>query len=189
MRGEDGDGPSDIELLDAHVAGDPHAFAALFDRHRHHLWHVALRTCRNEEDAADGLQEALLSAHRSAGSFRRDAAVRSWLHAIVVNSCLDRIRRNRTRPSSPLGDDEYTIPAPRDEMSSAELRLELTRALALLPDEQRAAVVAIDVEGYSVSAAADKLGIAQGTVKSRCARGRRKLADALGYLRDEGNRS
>ena len=62
------------------------AFAELLSRHYDHLWHVARRTSYTVEDAADALQDALLSAHRTAGSFREDAAVRSWLHTIVVNA-------------------------------------------------------------------------------------------------------
>ena len=77
---------TDFELLTAHVEGDRHAFRELLTRHQDHLWHVARRTSYSDEDAADALQEGLLSAHRKAAKFRGDAAVRSWLHTIVVNA-------------------------------------------------------------------------------------------------------
>ena len=87
----------DRALLAAHVAGDPEAFGTLFARHRDRLWAVALRTTGNPEDAADALQDAMISAFSRAETFRGDAQVTTWLHRIVVNACLDRIRRSRVR--------------------------------------------------------------------------------------------
>ena len=81
---------SDAELLAAHVAGDRYAFEELFLRHHRQLYRLARLTSRTSEDAADALQDAMLSAHRSAASFRNDAAVSSWLYRIVDNACLDR---------------------------------------------------------------------------------------------------
>ena len=96
---------SDAELLAAHVAGDAEAFGVLFSRHRDRLWAVALRTMGNPEDAADGLQDGMIAAFRRAGSFRGEAAVTTWLHRVVVNACLDRIRASRVRAADPLPDD------------------------------------------------------------------------------------
>ncbi|MBJ8346456.1 RNA polymerase sigma factor SigM [Antrihabitans sp. YC2-6] len=180
---------SDADLLAAHVEGSPTAFAELLRRHYDHLWAVALRTSYTREDAADSLQEALLSAHRNAGSFRADAAVRSWLHSIVVNACLDRIRRNKVRPTVSLDLDESDDPRDdRDRYSEFEMSLVVEEALSTLPPDQRAALVAVDVEGLSVAQAAAALGVAEGTIKSRCARGRAKMAAKLEFLRDRGNR-
>src|ERR671927_1117895 len=92
----------DKELLARHAQGDPHAFAELVQRHRDRMWAVALRTLGDHEEAADALQDAFLSAYRAAGRFRGDAAVTTWLHRIVVNACLDRIRRRQVRPTVPL---------------------------------------------------------------------------------------
>ncbi|MFD4181309.1 RNA polymerase sigma factor SigM [Rhodococcus sp. NPDC058514] len=186
-RGVAGAGMSDAELLAAHASGDARAFAELLSRHQDHLWQTAKRTSYTQEDAADALQEALLSAHRTAATFRADAAVRSWLHRIVVNACLDRIRRNRARPTVPLEDDHQEPARPRDPMDDCETAMAIDDALFTLSPEQRAAVVAIDLEGYSVSEAAALLGIPEGTVKSRCARARLKLAHQLKYLQNERN--
>ena len=181
---------SDAELLAAHAAGDDQAFATLLRRHYDHLWQVARRTSYCTEDAADALQEALLSAHRTASSFREDAAVRSWLHTIVVHACLDRIRRNRTRPTVPLYLEDGDEPqSPRNDIAEAETSLDVSAALDALPHDQRVAVVAVDIEGYSVREASARLGVPEGTVKSRCARGRYKLAVLLGDLHDPGNRT
>ncbi len=103
--GADDQGPDDRALLRAHVAGDPDAFGTLFGRHRDRLWAVALRTTGDPEDAADALQEAMIAAFRRAESFRGDAAVTTWLHRIVVNACLDRLRRRKVRRADPLPDD------------------------------------------------------------------------------------
>ena len=98
FRGETPRDRSDAELLAAHVAGDRYAFDELFHRHQRQLHRLARLTSRTAEDAEDALQDAMLSAHRGAGSFRYDAAVASWLHRIVVNACLDRLRRSQSPP-------------------------------------------------------------------------------------------
>ncbi|MGB3771588.1 MAG: RNA polymerase sigma factor SigM [Rhodococcus sp. (in: high G+C Gram-positive bacteria)] len=176
---------TDGELLSAHIAGDPTSFAVLVRRHQDHLWLTARRASYSAEDAADALQEALLSAHRTAATFRADAAVRSWLHRIVVNACLDRIRRNRVRPTVPLGEQAREPRDPVDRYADVDLSIVVEKALFSLPPDQRAAIVAVDMEGYSVADAAAALGVPVGTVKSRCARGRQKLAQILESLRLE----
>ncbi|WP_326567360.1 RNA polymerase sigma factor SigM [Amycolatopsis rhabdoformis] len=177
--------PTDADLIAAHAAGDPHAFSELVRRHRDRLWAVALRTLRDPEEAADALQEAFISAFRAAGNFRAESQVTTWLHRIVVNACLDRIRRRQARPTVPLPETGFNEPAsPRDSMSEKETSLLVREALEQLPEEQRAPILLVDVEGYSVAETAKLLGIAEGTVKSRCARGRGKLAKVLGHLRN-----
>lgn len=177
---------SDADLIQAHAAGDPHAFSELVRRHRDRLWAVALRTLRDPEEAADALQEAFISAFRAAGSFRAESQVTTWLHRIVVNACLDRMRRRQTRPTVPLPEAGPGEPvSPRDAMAERETKMVIAAALAELPEEQRAPIVLVDVEGYSVAETAQLLGIAEGTVKSRCARGRAKLAKVLGHLRNQ----
>ncbi|MCW2551106.1 MAG: polymerase sigma-E factor [Mycobacterium sp.] len=169
---------SDAELLAAHVAGDRYAFDELFHRHRRQLHRLARLTTRTAEDAEDALQDAMLSAHRGAGSFRHDAAVGSWLHRIVVNACLDRLRRTKAHPTTAL-EDVYPV---ADRTAQVETAIMVQRALMRLPVEQRAAIVAVDMQGYSVADTAALLGVAEGTVKSRCARARVRLAELLGYL-------
>ena len=176
---------SDVELLRAHAAGDPGAFEELVRRHRDRLWAVALRTMREPEEAADALQDALISAYRAAGAFRGDSAVTTWLHRIVVNACLDRIRRRQVRSTVPLPEEGPGEPADtRDRMAERDTAMAVEAALGTLPVEQRAAITLVDIEGYSVADTASILGVAEGTVKSRCARGRAKLAVQLGHLRN-----
>lgn len=183
----DGDGgfePADADLLAAHVAGDAEAFGQLFDRHRDRLWAVALRTAGSHDDASDALQDAMISAFRRASSFRGEAAVTTWLHRIVVNACLDQHRRRKNKPTTMWIDTLHDTVHDHDAMANRELQIELERALAELPDAQRSAIVLVDVEGYSVEDAAAVLQCPPGTVKSRCARGRAKLAKRLSSVRN-----
>lgn len=181
------DSASDGELLAAHVAGHPDAFTEIVRRHRDRLWAVALKTTGDPEDAADALQDALISAYRRASQFRGDSQVTTWLHRIVVNACLDRLRRRSARRTVPLPVEEETgipLPDPEDRIARRELQLDIAAALAELPDDQREAVALVDIEGWSIEHAAVILGCPAGTVKSRCSRGRAKLAKRLAYLRN-----
>lgn len=172
----------DDELLARHVDGDPDAFSELVSRHRDRLWAVALRTLGQPEDAADALQDALLSAYRGAAGFRGNAAVTTWLHRIVVNACLDLARRKAVRPTEPLLIDPASERPGRDTMSERETSLAVMAALRTLPPEQAAAVVLVDIEGYPVNDVAEMLDVPTGTVKSRCARARARLAEQLSDL-------
>ena len=181
---------SDAELIGAHVSGDPDAFSELVRRHRDRLWHVAMRTTGDPEEASDALQDALISAFRRADQFRGDSAVTTWLHRIVVNASLDRMRRRAVRHSQPLPDDDDSLPGavvadPLDAMDRSDTRMVITEALAELPTDQREAILLVDVEGWSVEEAAAMLRCPPGTVKSRCFRGRAKLAKRLAHLRNQ----
>lgn len=188
---------TDRELLAAHVAGDATAFGTLVTRHRDRLWAVALRTCGHPETAADGLQDGLVSAFRRAATFRGDAAVTTWLHRVVVNACLDRLRAEKVRRTEPLPDDLDDLHSghphretagdavdPAEHGPVVERRERVLAALRTLPEEQRAAIVLVDMEGYPVAEVAQILDCAEGTVKSRCSRGRARLAVLLADVLD-----
>ena len=181
---------TDADLLAAHVAGDDRAFTVLMERHADRFWSLALRVMSKPEDAADALQDAMISAFRRAGDFRGDAAVTTWLHRIVINACFDRLRRIAARPSKPLPDDverATELIAPDDPEAAAvrsTIADEVTAALGQIGADQRAALVLIDLEGYSMDEAARILGCAPGTVKSRCSRGRARLAVLLSHLKE-----
>ncbi|GAB2770834.1 RNA polymerase sigma factor SigM [Streptomyces daliensis] len=182
----------DRELLARHVDGDPDAFGEIVRRHRDRLWAVALRTLGDREEAADAVQDALVSAYRAAHTFRGQSAVTTWLHRITVNACLDRARKAASRRTALTDDTERleqllephesaAVPAERQD-----LHRELIAALSELPAEQRAALVLVDMQGYPVAEAAQVLDVAVGTVKSRCARGRARLLPLLTHLRPNG---
>ena len=179
--------PTDADLLRLHADGDPDAFASLIRRHQDRLWAVALRTTCDPEEAADALQDALLSAHRAAGRFRGDSQVTTWLHRIVVNACLDRLRRRQARAQVPLPEDGDT-PDTHDAVARSDAAMVVQHGLAQLPDEQRVAIVLVDIQGLSIDEVAAIRAVPAGTVKSRCSRGRARLAVVLSDL-DPGRRS
>ena len=186
---------TDPELLRAHVDGDHDAFGVLFARHRDRLWAVALRTMGNPEDAADGLQDGMISAYRRAGILPRGGAG----HHLAAPRRRQRLpgpdagrqgTPHRTPARGPRGVRRPRLavgglaPAedPADVSVRDERRGQVLAALGTLPAEQRAALVLVDMEGYSVAEAAAILECAVGTVKSRCSRGRARLAGLLEHL-------
>ena len=169
----------DRELLSAHCAGDHDAFGELFRRHRDRMWAVALRTTVDPEMAADAVQEAFIAAFRGAGSFRGEAAVTTWLHRIVVNACLDRLRRSK--PVVPLPEADLRLLADtHDHHHSVDVRLDIQAALDQLPETQRMALILVDMHGLSIAEAASIQNVAEGTIKSRCSRGRAAMVPLLG---------
>src|SRR5216683_7397458 len=136
--------PSDATLLRRHADGDADAFGLLFRRHKDRLWAVALRITCDPDDAADALQEAMISAFRRAGDFRGESAVTTWLHRIVVNASLDRLRRRAARPTLSAGDEqafEALAAQDGDPARTSDTRLDVNAALRILPVQQRAALV------------------------------------------------
>jgi RNA polymerase sigma-70 factor (ECF subfamily) len=182
---------SDQDLLARHVEGDPEAFGEIVRRHRDRLWAVALRTLGDREEAADAVQDALVSAYRAAHTFRGQSAVTTWLHRITVNACLDRARKTASRKTSPVDETERLeqLLEPHESASAPaernDLHRQLLEALGTLPPDQRAALVLVDMQGYPVAEAARVLDVPTGTVKSRCARGRARLLPLLTHLRPE----
>ncbi|MFG2224708.1 RNA polymerase sigma factor SigM [Streptomyces sp. NPDC048644] len=186
--------PTDADLLALHVKGDPDAFGEIVRRHRDRLWAVAIRTLGDREEAADAVQDALVSAYRAAHTFRGQSAVTTWLHRITVNACLDRARKAASRRTSPIAETEHLDQLLEPEESAAlpaereDLHRELLGALRTLPEEQRAALVLVDMQGYPVAEAAEILDVPTGTVKSRCSRGRARLLPLVSHLRtDDGD--
>jgi RNA polymerase sigma-70 factor (ECF subfamily) len=181
--------PSDAMLLRQHAEGNTEAFGVLFKRHKDRLWAVALRVTCDPDDAADALQEAMISAFRRAGDFRGESAVTTWLHRIVVNASLDLLRRRSAHSVGWSGDpDDLPVAEPwqaTDSAAATESRLDVDAAIRTLAPPQRAALVLVDMLGYPVADVAAILGVSEGTVKSRCARGRARLLPYLSHLRGD----
>jgi RNA polymerase sigma-70 factor (ECF subfamily) len=173
-------GASDAELLRAHLAGDRWAFGELAARHRSVMWWIARDLLDSAEDAEDAVQDSLLRAYRHAAGYRAEASVRTWLVRIVRNACLDRRRRRRVRPVT-VGGLELAdrFPTPDDPIAATDTRMDLAAALRRLPFEQREVVVLVDRQGFGIGEVARLLGVPDGTVKSRVARGRLRLRALL----------
>src|SRR5262249_18748355 len=134
----------------------------------------------------------MLSAHRAASRFRGESAVTTWLHRIVVNACVDRMRRRKSHRTVPLpgtgGEGGAERSASRHELAAPatdpDTAMIVREALAPRPFDPRAALVLVDLQGHTVAEVAVMMGVAEGTIKSRCSRGRARLATLLGYLRN-----
>jgi RNA polymerase sigma-70 factor, ECF subfamily len=172
---------TDDELLREHLSGDRHAFGELVRRHERVLWTVARRCLDDDRDAAEAVQDTLLRAHQSAGRYRNECAVRTWLMRILLNRCRDQYRYNSRRVAERrLDADELArIPARRDPIEDHLVGLALRRAMASLSFEHRAVILLVTVLGYPAEEVAVTLGVSVGTVKSRGARARQRLRELL----------
>ena len=174
----------------ATLAADPAPLYATFNTwmqsEQRRIFSLCYHMLQDQDEANSATQDVFLKAHRA---LQRGAAEPNeparWVTRIAVNTCLDRLRKQqRQLAEQPLPADPDRVaelagdPVP-DPAEQRELRDDLTTALAELNDDQRAALVLVDIEGYSVDEAAGLLGVPPGTVKSRCARGRARLASVL----------
>jgi RNA polymerase sigma factor (sigma-70 family) len=154
------------------LAGDERAFRCLYREHATALYRLALRFLAGDEASAE---DAWARAVRGLSGFEGRAALRSWLSAIVVRCCLERIRWER-RGGERLADD---VPSPVVGASS-EARVDLERAFEALPWGYRSVLVLHDIEGYTHEAIAGMLDISPGTSKSQLSRARASLRRSLG---------
>lgn len=185
---------SDAALVAGLQAGDAGAFETLVRRHAGPLLRLARRFLGNEEDARDALQDAMLAVHRSIGSFAGNAMLSTWLHRVMVNSCLMKLRSKRRRPEE--CELEALLPAftedghqaepsvPWTETAESILEREQTRALvreciAQLPDAYRIVLHLRDIEEMSTEETARILGISRNAAKIRLHRARQALRTLL----------
>ena len=154
--------------------GDQAAFELLVRRHSTPLWRMA-RMLLNDPFAADeAVQDTFLKAYRSLGSFRGDSSVGTWLGAICRRTCIDRLRLKKANVVSL---DEVRHARARDD--DAHVRIALEQAAARLGPVEREAFTLVDVLGYSREDAAAIVGVPASTMRSRVARAREHLAEAL----------
>ena len=178
-------------LIQAASLGDLSSCNPLARGYQDQVYHQAYRMMGEEAAAADASQEAFISAFHHIRSYR-GGSFRAWLLRIVTNACYDELRRRKRRPTTPLEplDDigeEVESPrwmidpqeTPEANLDRNELRQAIEHCLRDLPDDFRAAVVMVDVQGMDYTEAAQALGKPLGTVKSRLARARLRLRDCL----------
>ena len=139
------------------------------------------RLAGNDADAADAAQEALIAIVRGLPRFDGRARFTTWAYRVATNACLDELRRRGRRPAAVLDGTglEPVAPGPSLDQTLTD-RLDLDAALADLPEDFRVAVVLRDVMGLDYAEIAEVLDVPPGTVRSRIARGRARLAIVLG---------
>jgi len=176
----------DLILLERARDGDLDAFNDLVTLYQDQLFALVVRMVPDRDQASDCVQEAFFSAFRNLGTFR-GGSVKSWLNRICVNAAMDIQRAKKRRPVQPypeLDDETWQPPAgieadPERTALDAERTRALGGALAAITDDQRAAIVLYDVEGYDYGEIAEMTGVSLGTVKSRIHRGRLALRALL----------
>ncbi len=171
------------EAVERARAGDPAAFAELVRDHDAGLRALAYRLLADRSRMDDVLQEAYLKAYRSLPRFEGGSAVGTWLYRIVYNACIDDLRARDRRPVRALAEEATElnpVPGPEDRLGD---RWALADALGRLPEDQRAAVVLVDAQGFDYAAAAEVLGVASGTIASRLSRAHATLRRELGAQR------
>jgi RNA polymerase sigma-70 factor (ECF subfamily) len=171
---------SDHDLLQAFLEGDNDAFSGLMERHEDRIFGLCLKMLHNRSDALEASQEIFITAFRRASSFRGDSAFGTWLYRIGINHCKDVLRKRKdVLYESDQLEIERVDPRQRGIDETAALRLDLSAALAELPDDYREAVVMHDLGAVPYEEIATVTGVPVGTVKSRISRGRRQLARLL----------
>lgn len=179
-------------LVQQACAGDLDAFNQLVLQYQGLAYNVALRILSDDAAAEDVTQTAFIAAYRSLSSFR-GGSFRAWVMRMVTNACYDELRRRKRRPTTPLeplsddGEEEIESPAwmadddpsPEDQVAQGELEKAIQHCLQGLPDDFRAVVVLVDVQGLDYQEVSEAVRTPLGTVKSRLARGRVRLRDCL----------
>ena len=184
------------EIIEGMRAGDDRAFERLVRAHVGPLHAVALRLLKNEADADEIVQEAFLSAFRNFESFRGDARLKTWLHRIVVNTALQRLRRSKRQATTEVVDVSELLPRFRDDghpeqfpqrwaqtieelATRAETREQVRQMIDKLPDNYRTVLILRDIEELDTSETAELLELTPGTVKVRLHRARQALRNLL----------
>ena len=169
-------------------AGDPVAFRAFVGRYERMVFALLSRMLGRGPHVEDLAQEVFLRAFRALPSFDldRDAKPSTWLLTIATRAALD-TKKRAVVATVPLDNAAHAASAatPETEQRRSELRASLARAVAELPDDQRAAFVLAEFHGQTMAEIAEILGVPENTVKTRLFRARTKLQDALGALLEE----
>lgn len=164
----------DAALVQGAARGDEDAFELLVRRHTENVWRLAMGVLRDPDEAEEATQDTFLKAYRALASFRGDAGVGTWLHTICRRTCLDRLRR-----SSPEAVELEKVRTARARAARLDDRMALREALAELGQDEREAFALVDALGYTSEEASRLCDVPASTMRSRVARARGRLADAL----------
>ena len=191
---------SDEELVARSMAGDTDSFNQLILRWERPIYALAYRQIGREEDARDVVQDAFLRAFRALPGFKGQAKFSSWLYRITLNLCRDWMRRQRRAPFVPTPEgvddvadlaspDDGTTETVEDLVTRKNLSQHVARAMRLLPEEQRSAILLKEYHGLTFQEIAELQGCPLSTVKTRLYQGltvlRRELT-RTGALQSDG---
>jgi RNA polymerase sigma-70 factor (ECF subfamily) len=175
-------GLADADVIDRILAGDVDRYALIVERYQHALYRHAVAMVLDHDAAADMVQDAFIRAYTNLKECRDPRRFRAWLFQTLRNRCLDYLKEPRRRHVR-LDDAEpllNTAEGPAAYADSRELRLDITRALAQLPTEQREAFVMHYVEGMPYEAMAELLDVSTSALKMRALRARQALSAVFG---------
>ncbi len=172
--------------------GDSNAFFELVRPYERAVFLAALSLMKNDADAEDVAQEAILKAFKNLARFRQEAKFSTWLIQIAINEAKMRLRKDRRHlyesiEEGKVGDDGDYIPRdfadwreiPSEAWEQKELRMALTKALDSLPEKYRTVLILRDVQHLSINETAKILGLSEANVKTRLSRARLQMRDAL----------
>jgi RNA polymerase sigma-70 factor, ECF subfamily len=172
---------ADLELAGRIRTGDGAAFEELYQQHASRLYNLAYRMASTAADADDLLQDIFLLAYRKLGSFRGESSLGTWLYRLAMNHCLDVVRSRQSRMSQQtdsLDEEAAHVPVARTTIGAVS-RLDLERAIGLLPPACRAVFLLHDVEGFGHQEVGTILGISEGTSKSQVHKARLRIRTYL----------
>jgi len=187
---------TDEALVKAAQKGDMAAFEELVARHRDKIYARAFSMLRNEDDAIDLSQEAWVKGWQRLHQFQGDASFATWMTRIVINLCLDQLRKQKRIKSESIDEmNEETggverqmpviTPNPTEGLERSELRQRIDKALSQLSYEHRTVLILHEFEELEYKLIAKKMGCSIGTVMSRLFYARRKMAALLAGLKRE----
>jgi RNA polymerase sigma-70 factor (ECF subfamily) len=183
--------PEERKLVDDARRGDANDFRALVQKNQRRAYAVALGMLHDPDDARDVTQEAFLKVHRNLGTFEGDAQFFTWLYRIVMNLCIDHLRKKRGEKvefddamANQEADDSGIAPRrlgfdPAKALADKELRERIRASLSKLSPAHRAVLVMREVDGLSYQEMADQVGVSIGTIMSRLFHARKKMQKML----------
>ncbi len=189
---------TDLELVRRCQKGDEAAFVKLIERYQKKVFSIALSMVKDPEDAMDIAQDAFIKINRYISNFQGSSSFYTWLYRIVVNMCIDHLRRKNKHMSVEF-DERFnhkeaitgatpTMGGPGEvnparNLGRKELAAHIQKALDALPPYHRTVIIMRELEGLSYSEMAKTMGVSKGTIMSRLHHARQKLQRALGdYL-------
>ena len=163
--------------------GDEDAFSSLICRVQNSAYSIAFRYMENDADTRDVMQEAFIKMYRNLSSFKGDSSFETWFTRILINCCLDELRKRKNAGGWEDIDDHYDLAdheaGAEEQVIRKERQKAVTDAIRQLPEEARNIIILREFQGLSYEELADVLDLEPGTVKSRLNRAKQKLKEIL----------